>query len=270
MRFQLLLMLSAGLCAGCGDGSMPTNLPPNPALSPNAPKDQPVDAKGKNARAEEYRAAIAPYVEKGRQTYSAAKKRYLDGLPPGHSFFAVTNLRDGSGTSEQVFIAVASIKDGRITGRIASDVLGVKGFKNGNPYSFPRASCWTGSLPTLTARKKATSWASSWTSGRRLAPASRAWVADWRRISKWCQREDAAGYILGSHRRLWRRMQDAIADLTGGAKAHTSKSSCAWFKCASGISLDMQAGWGGNRGELPGLPVAAAAETGMRRTSAAI
>lgn len=135
MRFAILLMLFAWLSAGCGNNSVPTNLPPNPTLPPNAPQDQPVDAKGK-AEAERYRAAVAPYIEKGRKTYPEAKKRYLDGLPPGHAFFAVTNLRDGSGTSEQVFIAVTGIRDGRISGRIASDILGVKGFKNGDAYSF--------------------------------------------------------------------------------------------------------------------------------------
>src|SRR5207237_10623773 len=71
--------------------------------------------------------------------YPEAKRRYLTGLPAGQHFFVVTNLRDGSGTSEQVFIAVVLIKDNRITGRIASDILGVKGFKNGDPYSFPES-----------------------------------------------------------------------------------------------------------------------------------
>ena len=134
-QIALLTMLAAVLCAGCGGNSAPTNLPLNPTFAPNAPQDQPVDAKGK-AQAEEYRAAIAPYVEKGRKTYPEAKKRYLAGLPAEHHFFTVTNLRDGSGTSEQVFIAVAEIKGDRITGRIASDIIGVKGFKNGDPYSF--------------------------------------------------------------------------------------------------------------------------------------
>jgi hypothetical protein len=50
-----------------------------------------------------------------------------------------TNLQDGSGTSESVFVSVASIEDDRITGRIASDVMGVKGFKNGDPYTFPES-----------------------------------------------------------------------------------------------------------------------------------
>jgi hypothetical protein len=138
MRFTIVFVLAVGLDAGCSNTSAPTHLPPNPKLSPNAPQDQPVDAKGK-AEAEEYRAAIAPYVEKGRKTYPEAKKRYLADLPAGHNFFAVTNLRDGSGTSEQVFVAVAGIEDDRITGRIASDIIGVRGFKNGDAYTFPES-----------------------------------------------------------------------------------------------------------------------------------
>lgn len=138
MRFVVVLVTVAGLSAGCNNTSTPTNLPPNPVLSPNAPKDQPVDAKGK-AAADEYQAAIAPYVEQGRRTYPEAKKRYLAGLPAGHHFYAVTNLRDGSGTAEQAFVAVASIKEDRITGRIATDIIGVKGFRNGDPYTFPES-----------------------------------------------------------------------------------------------------------------------------------
>jgi hypothetical protein len=133
-----LFPLFAALCIGCGGKPAPTNLPPNPVLPPNAPDDHPVEATGRD-QAEEYRAAIAPYIEQGRKTYPDAKKRYLAGLPAGQHFFAVTNLRDGSGTTEQVFIAVAEIKGDRITGRIASDILGVKGFNKGGPYSFPES-----------------------------------------------------------------------------------------------------------------------------------
>ena len=137
-RFAMLLGLLAGLSAGCGNNAAPPNLPPTPKLSPNAPQDQPVDARGK-AENEEYRLAVAPYVEKARKTYPEAKKRYVAGLPAGQNFFTVTDLRDSSGTSEQVFVAVASIKGDRITGRIATDVIGIKGFKNGDPYSFPES-----------------------------------------------------------------------------------------------------------------------------------
>jgi Uncharacterized protein conserved in bacteria (DUF2314) len=135
IRITPLLALFAGLSVGCGGSSAPANLPPNPTLSPDAPQDQPVDAKGK-AEVEEYQAAIAPYVEQGRRTYPEAKKRFLAGLPAGHHFFAVTKLRDGSGASEQVFVSVASIRDDRITGRIASDIRTVKGFKEGDPFTF--------------------------------------------------------------------------------------------------------------------------------------
>src|SRR5579883_1388159 len=106
MRIAASLILTAGLCVGCGGNSDTNHLPPLPAPSPNSPQDQPVDAKGK-AAARENEAAIAPYVAKGRTTYPEAKKRYLAGLPEGHHFFVVASLRDGTGTAEQVFIAVA-------------------------------------------------------------------------------------------------------------------------------------------------------------------
>ena len=137
MKRHLLPVLLATVC-GCQDNSAPNNLPPNPTLSPNAPEDRPVDARGRK-EAEEYEAAIAPYVAEGRRTYPDAKQRYLDGLPPGHAFFVVTKLRDESGASEGVFISVASIKDGRISGRIASNILGVTGYKGGDPHNFPES-----------------------------------------------------------------------------------------------------------------------------------
>ncbi len=90
-------------------------------------------------QAEEYQAAIAPYVEKGRRTYSEARKRYLAGLPEGQIFFAVTNLHDESGVFEQVFVRVESIRDGRIMGRISSHIMAVKGFKSGDQYTFPES-----------------------------------------------------------------------------------------------------------------------------------
>jgi hypothetical protein len=131
-------LLFVVVTVGCNTSSTPPNLPPNPPLSPNAPPDQPFDAKSA-AETEEYRAAVAPYIEKAKKTYPDAKKRYLEGLPPGHVFYAVTKLHDRTGSSEQVFVVVGGIRDGRITGRIASDILGVKGFANGDAYSFPES-----------------------------------------------------------------------------------------------------------------------------------
>ena len=93
MRFAGVFVLVAALDAGCGSNSAPTDSPPSPRLSPDAPRGRPVDAKGK-AEAEAYRAAIAPYVAMGRKTYPEAKKRYLAGLPAGHTFFAVTSIGD--------------------------------------------------------------------------------------------------------------------------------------------------------------------------------
>jgi hypothetical protein len=113
-------------------------LPSGAALAPNAPKDQPVSVNGKS-KIEEIRAAMAPHIEEARKTYPDAKRRYLAGLPRGEVFFAVAKLRDAGGAEEQAFIAVTGIKDGKISGKIASDILGVEGFKRGDAYTLPEA-----------------------------------------------------------------------------------------------------------------------------------
>src|SRR5437016_3365830 len=117
MRIAFSCLVLVLFAAGCGTKSVPEDLPPTPVLSPNAPKDQLFDARG---MAKEFDAAIAPYVEKSRKTYPEAKARFLAGLPKDHHFLAVTKLGDGSGTTEQVFVAVNTINDGRIVGRIAT------------------------------------------------------------------------------------------------------------------------------------------------------
>ncbi len=63
MRHLLMITVLMALSTGCGKETPALK----PALAPDAPKDQPVDTRGK-AQVEEYRAAIAPYVEKARQT----------------------------------------------------------------------------------------------------------------------------------------------------------------------------------------------------------
>jgi hypothetical protein len=107
-------------------------------LAPNAPKDQPMIA---HARCQWDAAikAMEPYVAKARASYPAAKARFQKGLPPRHTFFITTRLRDQRGAVEQVFIAVDSIVQDRISGRISSDISLVLGYARGQPYSFREA-----------------------------------------------------------------------------------------------------------------------------------
>jgi len=83
-----------------------------------------------------FEAAIAPHVAQAKQTFPSAKNKFQTGLPIGHSFFVTTRLYDGSGTFEQVFIAVRNIEGGVISGRIWSDIRRVRGYKHGDNYSF--------------------------------------------------------------------------------------------------------------------------------------
>jgi hypothetical protein len=134
-----LLIVVAGVLV-CGiDNSTASSLAPQRATaSPKAPQDRPTEGRGKT-EIDEMSAAMAPYIAKGRQTYPEAKKRYLAGLPSGRTFFVVTNLHDKTGTTEQVFVAVNSIRNGRITGRIATADLSVVGYKKGDTYSLPES-----------------------------------------------------------------------------------------------------------------------------------
>jgi hypothetical protein len=104
----------------------------DPVLAPNAPKDNPVHAESE-ARMEK---AIAPYVAQAKASYPQAKQRFLGGLPKGHSFFLTTRLVDKKGNVEQVFIAVQSIRNDLVVGKIWSDIQGVDGFRHGDSYSF--------------------------------------------------------------------------------------------------------------------------------------
>lgn len=106
----------------------------DPQLSPNAPKDLPGTVAPGALPA--FEAAIAPYVAEAKRTYPAAKERFLTGLPVGQSFFVTTRLYDGSGDFEQVFIAVRSIENGIISGRIWSDINRVQGYNLGDDYTF--------------------------------------------------------------------------------------------------------------------------------------
>jgi hypothetical protein len=110
---------------------------PQPGTGTNVSPDKAftTDVSGSN-RIEE---AIKPYVQKARESYPQAKQRFLAGLPPKNRFFVVTRLQDEKKRVEQAFIAVESIEDGNITGRIGSRILGVDGYKQGDKYIFPES-----------------------------------------------------------------------------------------------------------------------------------
>ena len=139
---QITLLFAFVLASGAvGLAQEPDKLP---VLAPNAPADKPQRVKQKA-----FEDAIKPYIEKARKTYPDAKERFLAGLPPKHFFFVTTRLHDSSGHLEQVFIAVKEIKEGTISGLIASEIEAVSGYKIGDKYSFPESDLldWTVSKP---------------------------------------------------------------------------------------------------------------------------
>ena len=106
-------------------------------LAPNAPTDQP-QALDQRQLSETER-AIAPYVRTARDTYPAARAKFLAGLPSGQTSFVVTRITDPYGHFEEVFVRVRTIEDGAITGIISSQIALVKGFTAGQSYTFKEA-----------------------------------------------------------------------------------------------------------------------------------
>lgn len=90
--------------------------------------------------------AIQPYVARARQTYPAAKKRFVAGLPPKYIFSLTTKLSTRSRTRfEVVLVAADSITNGTVKGRLFIQPLLDIGYRFGDPISFPESKIidWT-------------------------------------------------------------------------------------------------------------------------------
>lgn len=112
---------------------------------PKTPKDKPVRASDPQQVTDVDR-AIAPYVAKARKTYPAAKKRFLSGLPPKYLFSLTTKLWDRSHTKfEVVFVVAKQIKNGTVTGHLATHTKQPVGYDFGDQISFPESQVmdWT-------------------------------------------------------------------------------------------------------------------------------
>ena len=98
----------------------------NPVFSENALKDKPGSIT--QSQQDKYEKDIAPYIQKALSTYPQAKKRFLNGLPEGESFFITTRIYDPDGKFEQIFLYVEKIDTINITGQIFSQINPVKNY----------------------------------------------------------------------------------------------------------------------------------------------
>jgi uncharacterized protein YegJ (DUF2314 family) len=103
------------------------------------PPDTPRRVRGEE-QVNEFDKAIAPYIAKARATYPTAKKRFLEGLPPGYSFSVWTRLFQKDAKTrelrhEDVFVDVDSIKDGAVHGRINNRIDLLTNHKKGERIS---------------------------------------------------------------------------------------------------------------------------------------
>jgi uncharacterized protein YegJ (DUF2314 family) len=117
---------------------------PSLAFAQRAP-DKPVKAAGQVAY-DALLKAEAPYIAKARASYPAAEKRFLAGLPTGYRFEVRKRLADpNDSTYEEVFIEVDAIKDGKVFGRIGSELGAVHSYRQWQNISFPKSDVldWT-------------------------------------------------------------------------------------------------------------------------------
>ena len=110
----------------------------DPDGAPNARRDQPLTASSGSAAIRMF-FAMEPYVAHARASWPGARRRFVSGLPDRHTFFVTTRLRDAQGHIEQTFIAVDSVANDRVYGRIWSKILVVDGYRLGQPYDFPES-----------------------------------------------------------------------------------------------------------------------------------
>src|ERR1700731_733212 len=100
--FQLSLLFTACLFSAA---TLAAQGDPAPQDNP-APADKPIAEATEDVA--KYEAAIAPYIQKARETLPDAKRRYLDGLPKGQILYVTIRLTDPLGRFEQAFVKVNS------------------------------------------------------------------------------------------------------------------------------------------------------------------
>lgn len=110
----------------------------SPELSPEAPRDRPV-LTAQRCVWEALDRAMQPYIAQARSSWPRARDRYLAGLPQQQSFFVTALLVDKEERREQVFIAVQSIRNGIITGKIWNRLEVVRGYRLGDRYTLPES-----------------------------------------------------------------------------------------------------------------------------------
>ncbi len=135
MHSTLRIALAASLLA------LPGLAPALSGLSPDAPRDKPGHVRGDD-QAQRFLKAVAPYIAQARQTWPAARNRFLAGLPPRHVFFVTMRLIDATGRFEIVFLEVHKIEQGVISGEIANDLTLVKGYHRGEMVTVPETEIW--------------------------------------------------------------------------------------------------------------------------------
>lgn len=114
----------------------------------NSPKDKPVASNAEQIK--KFEDAIAPYVQKARESLPEAKKKYMAGLPTNQVFYVTIKLYDHSKKNyEQVFVRVTAWKGETIHGTLESEVSIIRDHSQGEKLTCNDSEIldWTISKP---------------------------------------------------------------------------------------------------------------------------
>ena len=92
----------------------------------SSPKDTITPVSKKN-----HHRFIAPDVQKAKETFPQAKKRFIKGLPKGSSFCLTVGLNE-NGTDESVLIKALAFSNGQIFGVLATKTPSTNSFTYGS------------------------------------------------------------------------------------------------------------------------------------------
>jgi len=112
---------------------------PEPQISSNAPADAPIYARD-DSGVEQMQRLLDPCFARAKETYPAARQRYLSCQSGDRPFFVSVNLLDADGRTEQVFLVVDSIRTDSIRGRIWNEVTMIRGYRLKQPIVVPESS----------------------------------------------------------------------------------------------------------------------------------
>jgi hypothetical protein len=85
-------------------------------------------------------ARLSPFARQAQATFPKARRRFLDGLASGESLLLMIVVQDDRGFFEPAYVRVERIERGVVSGRLASDIVVVRGYMRGGRVEMNEAN----------------------------------------------------------------------------------------------------------------------------------